>query len=86
MILYCTKCDRSFDAETEPETCPFCGKAASFGIITITDENGRKLTYKEHIDELREYYLSHLPYGHTRADIETMDDRDLEDMDYFLNE
>lgn len=40
----------------------------------------------EHIKDLREYYLSHLPYGMSRSDITSMTDRELENMDDIMSE
>jgi len=38
------------------------------------------------VEELRVYYLKHLPEGATKEEILHMPDEDLLDMDYFLNE
>ena len=46
----------------------------------------KQVTEAQLAAELREYYLKNLPEGMTRRDIELMDDDDLLDMDYFLNE
>ena len=79
-------CETSFDSDTAPLTCPFCGSDEGFAKIRITDDNGRELTYAEHIKDLREYYLSHLPHGLSRTDINSMTDRELEDMNDILSE
>ena len=79
-------CETSFDSDTAPLTCSFCGSDEGFAKIRITDDNGRELTYAEHIKDLREYYLSHLPHGMSRTDITSMIDRELEDMNDIMSE
>ena len=61
-------CETSFDADTAPLTCPFCGSDEGFAKVRIA-KNGRELTYAEHINSLREYYPAHLPYGMSKTDI-----------------
>ena len=69
MIFQCNECWKKFDADNMPEACPYCGSAGNFAHITITDKYGRKPTYKEHIEELRKYYLAHPPRGINRKRI-----------------
>ena len=80
MILQCNECWKRFDAVTEPVACPYCGAAGHFAQITMTDKHGRKLTYKEHIEELRKYYLAHPPRGMHKNRIQEMSAAELEDM------
>lgn len=86
MILQCCRCDRSFDADNEPSLCPFCNQKVSFTRIQITTADGRELTYREHINDLRAYYKKHVPAGMTRRNIEEMDDLDLELMNDVMTE
>ena len=79
-------CKTSFDADTTPLTCPFCGSDRGFAKIRITDDTGRELTYADHIKDMSTYYLTHLPYGMTKADIASMTDRELEDMANIMSE
>ena len=80
MIFQCNECWKRFDADTEPAACPYCGSAGHFAQITITDKHGRKLTYKEHIEELRKYYVAHPPRGISLKEIQDMPANVLEDM------
>lgn len=80
MIFQCDECWKKFDAESRPASCPFCGAEEDFAQIKIIDKVGKELTYKEHIDELRKYYLAHLPKGITRKEIIAMSFNELEDM------
>ena len=86
MIFQCNECWKQFDADTEPEVCPYCGSAGNFAQITITNKYGRKLTYKEHIEELRKYYLAHPPRGINRKRILEMSEEGLEDMADVMDE
>lgn len=86
MILQCNECWKRFDADTEPVACPYCGAAGHFAQITMTDKHGRKLTYKEHIEELRKYYLAHPPRGINRKRILEMSEEELEDMADVMDE
>ena len=86
MIFQCNECWHRFDADSDPETCPFCGAADGFAQIRITDKTGRELTYKEHIEETRRYYLAHPPIGVKRKDILAMTPNQLEDMDDIMSE
>ena len=80
MILQCNECWKKFDAESEPDSCPFCGAEGSFAQIKITDKSGKELTYKEHIEGLRKYYLTYPPKGISRKEIMDMSVKELEDM------
>ncbi|MBQ8945344.1 MAG: hypothetical protein IJ058_14415 [Lachnospiraceae bacterium] len=86
MYYQCLKCERSFDAESAPDACPFCKTEGRIAIISDVDEDGNELTYAEHIKSLREYYLAHLPHGMSRSDITAMTDQELEEMDDILSE
>lgn len=87
MYYQCCKCDRSFDAETDPSVCPFCKSLyPGFAKISYVTEDGRDLTYAEHIQDLRDYYLEFPPAGMTKEDIAQMDDRDLENLDDIMCE
>lgn len=80
MIFQCNECWKRFDADTEPVAFPYCGSASHFAQIKITDKSGRELTYKEHIEKLRKYYLAHPPRGISLKEIQDMPANVLEDM------
>ena len=80
MILQCNEYWKRLDAESKPALCPFCGGEGGFAQIKITDKSGKELTYKEHIERLRKYYLAHLPKGISRKEIMAMSLNELEDM------
>ena len=80
MILQCNECWKRFDAESRTTLCPFCGAEGSFAQIIITDKSGKEMTYKEHIEKLRKYYLVHLLKGISRKEIMAMSLNELEDM------
>lgn len=44
------------------------------------------MTKEQLIAELREKYIKNPPEGMTSSEVKKMDDEDLLDMDYFLNE
>ena len=86
MYYQCCDCDRSFDSEIKPTICPFCLSGRCFAEISVITAEGRELTYKEYISDMRQHYMRHLPYGRSKKDIEQMDDLDLELMDDILSE
>ena len=86
MYYMCCDCDHSFDSDGKPNRCPFCDSEREFAEIKVTDDEGHELTFKEYITDMRKYYMTHLPYGMTRKEIEKMDDFDLERMSDILSE
>ena len=86
MYYQCLSCENSFDATIAPLSCPICGAASGFAEISVTTADGLELTYAEHMKDMREYYLSHLPDGMIPEDINNMSDRELEDMDDIMSE
>jgi len=48
--------------------------------------DGKEVTKEEYVAKLKENYVKHPPEGYTRREIERMQDNDILDMDYFLNE
>jgi len=53
--------------------------------LMATDVNTEEFT-QEDVDNLRKYYMKHVPEGFTKEKISKMKDEDILDMDYFLNE
>ena len=80
MIILCNECWKKFDADGRPMVCPYCGATDGFAQIKITDKSGRELTYKEHIEKLRKYYLAHPPRGISLKEIQDMPANVLDDM------
>ncbi len=48
--------------------------------------NGKEISKKEFVEQLRDKYIKHPPEGYSAKEIARMRDEDLLDMDYFLNE
>lgn len=80
MIFQCNECWKKFDADTKPAICPFCGVEGGFAQIKFLDKSGKELTYAEHIEQLRKYYVAHPPRGIRRKEILDMPVDTLEDM------
>ena len=80
MIFQCKECWKKFDANNMPEACPFCGVEGGFAQLKIIDKSGKELTYKEHIEQLRKYYLVHTPEGISKKEIMAMPSNVLDDM------
>ena len=80
MIFQCNECWNKFDAENRPASFPFCGAEGSFVQVKITDKSGKEMTYKEHIEKLRKYYLVHLSKGISRKEIMALSLNELADM------
>ena len=56
-------------------------------IATVTYEvNGVKMSEKEFANYIRDKYIKNPPEGYSSKEIASMDDEDILDMDYFLNE
>ena len=86
MIFECHSCERKFETEIKPDRCPYCGKSDGFSMIRIIRKNGQEVTYGEHIEELRRYYVNHVPIGMSRKTIEMMDEKQLEELHDILSE
>ena len=63
-------------------------KSGCFILVAESETKSGVFYYerKPHTADMRKYYMTHLPYGMTRKDIEKMDDFDLKRMSDILSE
>ncbi|MBQ7246076.1 MAG: hypothetical protein IJS33_04065 [Firmicutes bacterium] len=52
----------------------------------IYEVDGVKMSEKEFANHIRDKYIKNPPEGYSSKEIASMDDEDILDMDYFLNE
>ena len=86
MIFQCYECWEKFEADRKPAECPLCGTVGDFAQIRFIDKHGKELTYAEHIDTLRKYYLKHPPKRISKKQILEMTPAQLEDLHDILSE